>query len=210
VSALRPTRVSPVAERLADGRRWLRVADPDWSDPLDPTFAGRSGGRWNPPGSFPVLYLNEDVRTARANLAAFVAGWPYELEDLRADRAPCLAVARLPRSQFVADAHSPAGLRALGLPRTYPLDATGALVPKERCQPLGSAVEAAGLRGVHCRSARLVDGSGRELAWFPASARSHAALVEVLPFREWYRSGTLDDGDGHGRGGGSARAEERA
>jgi hypothetical protein len=143
---LRPTRVSPVAERLADGRRWLRVADPDWSDPLDPTFAGRSGGRWNPPGSFPVLYLNEDVRTARANLAAFVAGWPYELEDLRADRAPCLAVARLPRSQFVADAHSPAGLRALGLPRTYPLDATGALVPKERCQPLGSAVEAAGLK----------------------------------------------------------------
>lgn len=208
MSTARPERRSPLAERLPDGRRWVRVADPAWPDPLDATFAAERGGRWNPPGSFPVLYLNEDLPTARANLAAFVAGWPYELEDLRAERAPSLAVARLPRSQVVADAHSPAGLRSLGLPRTYPLDATGALVPKERCQPLGAAVRAAGLRGVHCRSARVADGSGRELAWFPASAKSHAALVEVLPFRDWYWSGAVDGG-GHDSGE-PGRPDERA
>lgn len=187
MSVARPARRAPRKERLPDGHRWLRVADPTWSDPLDPVFAGAAGGRWNPPGSFPVLYLNEDLRTARANLAGFVAGWPYELEDLRADRAPCLVVARLPRSQVVADAWSAEGLRALGLPVEYPLDAAGHPVPRVRCQPLGAAVHAQGLRGVHCRSARLVDGSGRELAWFPASSKSRAVVVDVVPFARWFR-----------------------
>lgn len=187
MSGTRPARRVPRTERLPDDRRWLRVADPTWSDPLDPAFAGAAGGRWNPPASYPVLYLNEDARTARANLVAFVAGWPYELEDLRADRAPCLVVARLPRSQVVADAWSAAGLRALGLPVQYPLDASGNPVPRARCQPLGAALHAKGLRGVHCRSARLVDRSGRELAWFPASSRSRAVLVDVVPFARWFR-----------------------
>ena len=76
-------------EALPEAHVWWRVADPSWSDPLDPAFARRYGGRWNPPGMFPVLYLNEDPATARLNLRAFIAGWPYEPEDLRA----CLFVA---------------------------------------------------------------------------------------------------------------------
>jgi len=73
------------------------VADGTWRDPLDPSFAAQRGGRWNPPGSFPSLYLNEDQVTARTNLRAFIAGWPYEPEDLRDDNGPVLVGATLPR-----------------------------------------------------------------------------------------------------------------
>ena len=47
------------SELLSDGHEWLRIADPGWRDPLDPTFAQRFGGRWNPPDSFPTLYFND-------------------------------------------------------------------------------------------------------------------------------------------------------
>ena len=47
-------------EALPGDHVWWRIADPAWSNPLDPDFAWRRGGRWNPPDSFPVLYLNED------------------------------------------------------------------------------------------------------------------------------------------------------
>ena len=70
-------------EILPEGWVWWRIADPAWENPLDPGFAGRRGGRWNPPDSFPVLYLNEDMLTARLNLLVFIANWPYEPEDLR-------------------------------------------------------------------------------------------------------------------------------
>ncbi|MDX6297359.1 MAG: hypothetical protein QOI51_1216, partial [Nocardioidaceae bacterium] len=120
---------------LPDGHTWLRIADPSWVDPLDPTFARANGQRWNPPHSFPVLYLNEDVVTARLNLRRYIAGWPYEPEDLRDDTGPCLVSARLPRAQRVADVHTPAGVAAVGLPGSYLLDAAGQLVGHEVCQP---------------------------------------------------------------------------
>jgi RES domain-containing protein len=96
-------------EVLPEVHTWLRIADPAWVDPLDPAFACVQGGRWNPPDSFPALYLNEDLVTARLNVRLFIAGWPYEPEDLRLDTGPCLVAARLPRAQRVADAHTPAG-----------------------------------------------------------------------------------------------------
>jgi hypothetical protein len=157
-----------------------------WSDPLDPRYAATRGGRWNPPNSFPTLYLNEDPVTARLNLRRFIAGWPYEPEDLRADNGPLLVAALLPRDQDVADAHSPRGVAALGLPATYPRDAAGKPVPHARCQPLGKAIHEANLRGVRARSAQSRDGAGRELAWFPATGRSRARTVETLNFDQWF------------------------
>lgn len=177
-----------IDERLSEGHRWLRIANPTWVDPLDPSHAARAGGRWNPPHSWPTLYLNEDPVTARLNLRRFVARWPYEPEDLRADTAPQLAVATLPRSQRVADVHTPEGVAAAGLPGTYPQHETGELVGHEVCQPVGAAAADAGLRGVRCRSAQTPLGAGRELAWFPATARSRARLVERLAFDAWYWS----------------------
>jgi hypothetical protein len=174
-----------ITEHLVDGHPWLRICDADWDNPLDSTFAQRRGGRWNPPDSWPTLYLNEDRVTARLNLFRFIAGWPYEPEDLRSDTGPHLAVATLPRSQRVADAHTPAGVAALGLPASYPMD-DGALVTHATCQAAGQRIQQAELRGVRARSAQAPHGVGRELAWFPATARSRATLVQRLPFDDWY------------------------
>lgn len=176
--------MNPVAETLPDGHRWLRVADSSWSDPLDPAHARDRGGRWNPPGSFPTLYLNEDLATARAQITALLEDTPVEPDDL--DAGFDLAVATLPRGQVVADAVTDRGLNRLGLPDSYPRHANGRPVRHETCQPVGAAVFASGLRGVHARSAAIEDGSGRELAWFPARESSRATLVERLAFRDWW------------------------
>ena len=135
-----------------------------------------------------MLYLNEDRMTARLNLLAFIADWPYEPEDLRDDMGPILVGCTLPSRQVVCDAHSAAGLRAAGLPASYPLDEAGEVVPRARCQAIGVQARAAFLRGVHARSARSRDGAGRELAWFPASMRSRARRGATLAFSEWFWS----------------------
>ncbi|HJQ76158.1 MAG TPA: RES family NAD+ phosphorylase [Acidimicrobiia bacterium] len=176
--------MNPVIETLPDGHSWLRVADPSWADPLDPSYAREHGGRWNPPGSFPTLYLNEDLTTARAQISALLSGSPVEPDDL--DVGFDLVVASLPRSQEVADAVTGTGLRALGLPDSYPRHSNGRPVRHGTCQPVGAGVAAAGLRGVHARSAATEDGSGRELAWFPARESSRATLLERLSFRDWW------------------------
>lgn len=175
-------------ERIPDGWTWWRIADRSWGDPLDPSYAGENGGRWNPPASFPTLYLNEDQVTARLNLRAFIERWPYEPEDLRSENGPVLVGATLPRSQDVCDAHTPEGVRAAGLPKSYPLDGKGKLVPHAKCQPIGAAVKEAGLRGVRSRSAQSRDGAGRDLAWFPATARSVAKRNMTLTFDRWFWS----------------------
>lgn len=174
------------SELLPDGHRWLRVADPAWADPLDPAYAGRAGGRWNPPDSFPVLYLNEDVVTARINLQLFLGAMPYGPEDLRDDNGPIAVEAVLPRRQRVADVHTPAGVRAAGLPPGYPLDRRRRPVSHRTCQRVGATAYAAGLRGVRARSAQAVYGAGRELAWFPATPRSRARAVAVHRFEAWF------------------------
>ena len=173
-------------EELPNNHTWWRIADRAWGDPLDPSFAGRHGGRWNPPGRFATLYLNDDIVTARLNLRAFIAQWPYEPEDLRDETGPVLVGARLPRNQRVCDVHTRVGVRAAGLSATYPLAANGTLVPHARCQPIGQQAKADGLQGVRARAAQSRDGAGRELAWFPATVRSLARRVETRAFAAWY------------------------
>ena len=124
--------------------------------------------------------------TARLNLRAFIDKWPYEPEDLRDDTGPILVGCALPRRQVVSDAHSRAGVRAAGLPDTYPLEKDGTPVPHARCQLIGARAKATRLRGVRARSAQSREGAGRELAWFPASARSVARRVRTLAFVIWF------------------------
>lgn len=175
-------------ELIPDRWTWWRIADRKWEDPLDPSYAKKSGGRWNPPGSFPTLYLNEDKVTARLNLRAFIVQWPYEPEDLRPDTGPVLVGATLPRAQKVCDIHTPEGVQGAGLPKTYPIESSGEPIPRARCQPVGARVKKAGLRGVRSRSAQSRDGAGRDLAWFPATGRSAATGTETLSFEQWYWS----------------------
>lgn len=174
------------ALRLPERRVWLRVVEPSWADPLDSSFAAERGGRWNPPRSHPVLYLNGDVTTARRQVERLLAGSSVTIADLDDATYELLAV-QLPRAQTVADAATSKGLQALGLPSTYPVDGSGRRVPAEVCQAAGSRVHRMGLRGVWCRSALTNDESGRELAWFPASAASRARRVwpNALPLGAW-------------------------
>jgi hypothetical protein len=81
-----------------------------------------------------------------------------------------------------ADAHSDVGLKALGLPATYPLDSRGREVRRAVCQEVGRRVHDAGLGGVHCRSAA---GEGRELAWYPGPGQ-RARRRRTRSFGDWY------------------------
>ena len=176
--------IDPLPEILPDGRHWFRVADTGWDDPLDPSHAQRYGGRWNPPNSFPTLYLNEDLTTARAQIVCMLDGWPVDPEDL--DPPFVLVTAVLPRSQIAADAVGNEGLNRLGLPETYPY-ADDEIVPHDVCRSIGAEVKLAGLRGVHSRSAAAGNDAGRELAWFPARTSSKARRVAPdRPFRDWW------------------------
>jgi hypothetical protein len=162
------------------------VADPRWTDPLDPSFAAAAGGRWNPPDSHPVLYLNADVGTARLQIDRLAEGQPFTAEDLD-DDAYLLVAATVPRSQTCTDAVSRAGLTSLGLPSSYPLNDAGEVVDRRACQSIGERVREAGLRGVWCACAVSPPRTGRELAWFPATARSRARPIWPAgrPLGQW-------------------------
>lgn len=176
---------APHATTLPAGRTWWRVADAAWHDPLDPTGADRAGGRWSTPGDGPALYLCADAETARAQVPRMLEGTAVDAEDLRDDAPFVLVPVRLPARQRVADATTDAGLVALGLPRTYPGRPRGGEVPWRDCRRAARSVRAAGLRGVHARSAATADGSGRELAWFPAPGARARATGPALDFVEW-------------------------
>ncbi|MGH7573807.1 MAG: RES family NAD+ phosphorylase [Longimicrobiales bacterium] len=178
--------MKPRTARLPDRRVWLRVADPAWRDPLDLSFAQARGGRWNPPASHATLYLSGDPVTARLQIERLLESSPVHVEDLD-DAAYVMVAATLPRTQACADASTSAGLRALGLPDTYPRGPGGHPVKQSVCQAIGRKIYDVRLRGVWCRSARALDGRGRELAWFPATPRSRARPVwtEPLPFGQW-------------------------
>jgi hypothetical protein len=182
--------VSPVAISLPDDHVWLRVADSAWADPLDPSYARDNGGHWNPPKSYRVLYFSEDLRTARAQLEELFAGWPVNVEDLADDAPYVLVVAVIPKRQKAADSVSVQGLTALGLPPSYPVDARGRVIARKRCQLIGAAVFDAALHGVWCRSAKIRDGTGRELAWFPRARAKARALREPVRLRAWWPAET--------------------
>lgn len=186
--------IEPLEVNLPAGHTWLRVADVSWDDPLDPTWAMRFGGRWNPPGSFPVLYLNEDLVTARAQIAELLARSPVNPEDLRADAPFVLVLVVLPARQRVAEALSDEGVVAIGLPVTYPLDRSGHLVERAVCQPIGAELHEAGLRGVWYRSAKASDGGAHELVWFPAEGARRPTMVGApVSFRRWWEAADLEE-----------------
>ena len=160
---------------------YCRVADPEWDDPLDPSFAAATGQRWNPPG-MECLYLNRDEATARANVLRKFVGLAYGPEDLDPLTAPLLINVEVPAGN-AADGYTDRGFRSLGLPDTYPWDADGSPIPHGTCQAIGRSVHDAGLHGVDYRSA--APGGNRELAWFPRG--SAARETSRLAFDDWWQ-----------------------
>lgn len=162
---------------------YYRVFKPEWADPLDTTPSRLHGGRWNPPGSFGILYLARDGAVAAAIARAQHAGRAVGLFDLQPDRRPHLLEVGVPHSDNL-DVVTPEGVRALRLPARYPFGGG-----RDRCQPIG--VRAYGARtflGIACRSAAECQPGywvGEELAWFDRSL----PVAEGGPrrdFRSWY------------------------
>ena len=169
--------------RVARGGRYVRIADPHWADPLSPEHARRRGGRWNPPGSFGVVYLNASVDLARAQVRHRLEPRGIRPEDLEPDDGPMLVHTRVPDDQYV-DAVSAEGLAELGLPATYPVDERGEAIPHAVCQPIGQAAWDAGERGIACRSAaRTAPPGAEELAFF---ARRRLRVQRTERFAYWY------------------------
>lgn len=169
---------------LERGGRYLRVADPAWSDPLGGGFSQAVGGRWNSADSFPVVYLCGDEHVARANVDRLYEGLPYGPEDIDRDGGPDLMATDVPVAAYV-DALTAAGCEAVGLPTTYPLDADGSVVPWRRCQRIGEAAWEAGEPGIACRSAApRARRGGEELAHFDRGVALN--VVERRRFGDWY------------------------
>jgi len=164
----------------------VRVADPDWRRPLDPSFAAERGGRWNPPASFPVVYLCATSAVARANVLRRFADLPYGVLDLRPDRLPVLIETDVAEHRAV-DVVTDAGCRAAGLPVTYPFDRRGRRTAWERTQPVGTAAWERGEAAIACRSAALPRGGrGEELAWFVRGREDRLTVVRRRRFDAWF------------------------
>lgn len=176
--------IVPVVEDLDPHQIWFRVTKPHWDDPLDTYWSAETGGRWNPKG-VEALYLNEDVVTARLNLRLYVDRFPYYLNELLTEALPVLIHVSGVEGK-AADAHTPEGLEALGLPATYPQFEDGTPIPREHCQPIGAAIRDMGIDGVKYRSARTEWGEGRELCWYPRKGRRRPAAVGREGFSDWY------------------------
>lgn len=168
--------------RVGRGGRYFRVADPSWADPLDGSYAGNAGGRWNPPGSFLIVCLNATRGVAKANVDRLLVGSPINPEDLDPAEAPELVVTNIPSNTYV-DAVTEEGCVELGLPATYPRDTDGNIVPHSTCQQIGQEAWDSDEAGIACRSA-APGADGEELAWF---FRTEALQVDTrVSFDDWY------------------------
>lgn len=155
--------------------RYYRVCDPEWVDCTNAEYAARYGGRWNPPQSFPTLYLNRDIETARANARRTYEGEAFGLFDLNPVARPHLQIVEISPCDAV-DAVTEAGVRALGLPADYPAN-----VGHDRCQSIGQRCHDEGAAALASRSAARDD--GEELALFELTL---AAKRQRLAFDDWY------------------------
>lgn len=160
---------------IRKGGRYFRVCDPVWIDCCETSFSAHFGGRWNPPDSFPVLYLNTTLETARANALRNYTGEAFGLFDLNPVERPHLQVVEVNKCSVV-DAITSQGVFAIGLPTEYPKG-----VGHEICQPIGQRAKKEGAAGIACRSAALPD--GEELALFEIVRATKGAR---LGFNDWF------------------------
>ncbi len=169
---------------ISRGGNYYRLADVDWSDPLDGSFSQAKGGRWNPPGSFPVVYLNATEDVARALVRARMNSVAIEPEELDPIEGPLLVRSHVPGEDFV-DIITDKGCIAAGLPDTYPLDTNGKRIGQADCQPIGVEAWKTGDPGIACRSATQgAPAQVEELAWFQRDHRLMSS--ETRTFAEWY------------------------
>lgn len=125
---------------------------------MDGTYSMERGQRWNPKGSFPVVYTNCSVDVAIANLwhkFEGEVGSPWDVaEEKQAD------LYEIPIEQpGLVDITTPDGIAGVGLPETYPTS-----VAKRTTQRIGARLHSERRPGVWCRSA--AHPAGEEVALF--------------------------------------------
>lgn len=168
------------------GGAYNRLAEPSWTDPLNTNYSKERGGRWNPPGSFGVLYLNRDLRMARLQVQHKLRGQPYGVEDLDEDEQHDVVSVEVEERAWL-DCITDAGLEAVGLPVTYPRYPNGRPVRHETCQPIGQGAYIDGLPGVACRSAAdSATLDDEELAVFDRDTAAAVRMTGREPFAEWF------------------------
>jgi len=173
---------------VSRGGSYFRVADPNWPDPLDGLPGVATGGRWNKPGSFPVVYLNRTRSLARKFVAHKLRHQPYAPEDLDPATGPILVSVDLDDRHHV-DVVTDDGCIAAGLPGSYPRSDDGETIQHEVCQPIGRTAWDEGEPGIACRSAtETAVAADEELAWFQRTERLTAASME--PFTGWFFAGS--------------------
>ncbi|MGH3440985.1 MAG: RES family NAD+ phosphorylase [Nitriliruptorales bacterium] len=164
VDALKPTSFP--------GPAWRHVR-PEYP-PLSGEGARIIGGRWNPPESFPTLYLGLNVDIVVAEFHRHLAR-----QGLRAqDALPRVLYEYAVRLGRVLDLRDPDTLQALGL---HP-DLSSA--PAARCQEVGEAAHYLGLEGILASSAA---GSGDVLAVY-LDRQLPDSTLEVTQSSDWEAS----------------------
>lgn len=147
-------------------------------EPTDGSFAMRTGGRWNPPDSFPVLYTNCSVDVAVANLWDRFKGEAVQPWEVAEERQADLYELRI-RQENLVDVATPEGMRGVNLPPDYPEG-----VGHERTQPIGERLHGESRPGLWCRSAARP--KGEEVALFLDFARSPEVLGSPRRLWEWF------------------------
>jgi hypothetical protein len=168
------------------GGSYNRLAEPFWPDPLDMTYSRQRGARWNPPGSFGVLYLNRDLRMARLQVQHKLRGHPYGVEELDDSEQHDLVSVEVAERDWL-DCVTVPGLEAVGLPPTYPRHRNGRPVRHADCQPIGEAAFDDGSPGIACRSAAAgVVPTDEELAVFDTGGETGVRMTGRQPFADWF------------------------
>jgi hypothetical protein len=168
------------------GGAYNRLAEPAWTDPLDTSYSKARGGRWNPPGAFGALYLNRDLRVARLRVEHALADHPYGVEDLDEAELHDVVELEVPEQEWL-DCVGDGGLKALGLPVSYPRHPDGRPVEHPECRPIGQAAFNEGLPGVACRSAaRGATTADEELAVFARAQGPKVTMAGRRAFSDWF------------------------
>jgi RES domain len=167
------------------GGSFNRLAEPSWVDPFDTSYSKLRGGRWNPPGSFGVLYLNRDLGMARLQVQHTLRGQPYGVEDLNEEEQHDLVVVEVDEREWL-DCITTQGLAAVELPPNYPRQRNGQPIRHAQCQPIGKAAFDDGRPGIACRSAVAgATPSDEELGIFDGG-RLGVHMTARRPFAEWF------------------------
>ena len=185
-----PTVRLAVGQTVERSGEYNRLADTDWLDPLDATYSELQGGRWNAPGAFPCLYLNDTVATARIQVLDKLAGLPYGPEDLDPDEQHDLMRVEIPPARYL-DCVTDSGLTLVGLPKTYPRYGNNRPVRHEACQRIGEEAWENDMPGIACRSAATgAAKTSEEMCFFARRGQPKPTMISRTSFADWWWDGS--------------------